>query len=120
MVKIIENRLFKIWAYSISHKVLIMRSEMQLPDLDYDKEYIPNRTIDIEFEDVQKIDSDTEFVLQKISAVKGVESTEYDISHSSGNSKIIAGNCKIGISEWITESRATDPFLEYSEEIQFD
>ena len=64
-----SNRKYKIWMYTVSHSTLILRSEKQYFDVDYDVKYEePNITIDIIFTGVDFIslpDNFTEINIDK-------------------------------------------------------
>jgi len=51
-----SSRKFRIWMYTVSHSTLILRSEKQYSDVDYDLKYDePNITIDLIFSGVDFI-----------------------------------------------------------------
>lgn len=52
----ISERKYKIWMYTVSHSTLILRSEKQYFDVEYDFQYEePNSTIDVIFTSVDFI-----------------------------------------------------------------
>ncbi|MFT6338820.1 MAG: hypothetical protein ACI86M_002894 [Saprospiraceae bacterium] len=110
----LENRYFKIWDYSVSHRVIILRSEMQMDDVDYDLNYIENCTIDLEFSDVFYLELFSDFTLISIKAKfldDGLK--QFILTHEQGVLYITAGNCILGKSNWVTESRLTNFELSY-------
>lgn len=120
----LTNRVFRIWAYTVSHCCLILRSPQRFPDQDdFDKNYTYN--IDIEFSAVAHIDiPDT---------LNGIEINEltYDIPEKYLKYKtifnfkifeiksnetyyyIVAGGYRIGKNKWIAEDRISNMNLEY-------
>jgi len=51
-----SNRIFRIWMYTVSHSTLILRSEKQYVDVNYDFKYDdPEATIDLIFSAVDFI-----------------------------------------------------------------
>ena len=127
MKNILENRLFKLWVYTVSHRCLLIRSEKQYPDIEYPSKYEPNFTLDIEFWGVLHINIPVSFnglsiihnkeydteELKKLSKNEDLKYFElYD-----GNNKyfIIAAGCIVGKSNWDRENRLSNPELEYEE-----
>lgn len=113
----LKGRKFKVWAYTVSHKTLFLRSEIQLEDLEYDTNYNPNCTIDIEFSGVDYMEIESEFILvsiQEKTSYKRPEK-EYELKHNKGTSIIRAKSCLIGKSEWIDQHRIDDISLAYPE-----
>ena len=101
------ERKFKLWAYSISHKSLVLRSEMQYEDVEYDYKLERNVTIDIEFYGVSLvniptfidiIDINQESVID-LSSMNVVDEGQkvYQINE---DFHIIASGYLIGESEW--------------------
>ncbi|MBK1897307.1 hypothetical protein [Chryseobacterium paridis] len=112
-----SNRTFKLWAYTVSHSSLLLRSEMKYPDLEgYSKETSYN--IDFEFWAVSYID-----IPMKLDQVLVKKITEqelpahidrnllkYDMKIFQLQSKeqayhIIAGGLLIGENRWENEDR---------------
>ncbi len=121
------ERSFKIWAYSISHKTLIIRSEIQYPDVKYENLYYPNCTIDLEFWDVNYIQSVNDFEEVILTEEKNFISKEitdilinkklkvYNLKTSNKNNYIVAGGCIVGKSNWTIEDKTQNFRLEYEE-----
>lgn len=118
------NRVFKIWAYTVSHSFLILRSPQKFPDQDdFDKNHAYN--IDIEFSAVAYMDVPT--------ILNGVEIRElinhipenlqqykieygYKIFEIKSGEKyyyIVAGSYRIGKNRWLAEDRVSNMNLEY-------
>jgi hypothetical protein len=122
----ILNRVFKMWAYTVSHSFLILRSPMKFPDQDdYNELYGCN--IDIEFSAVAYLD------LPNI--LKGIEIKElagripeklthfkddlgfkiFEIKSENNKFYVVAGNYRIGKNKWLNEDRTVNFNLEYDE-----
>jgi hypothetical protein len=118
------NRVFKIWAYTVSHSFLILRSPLKFPDQEgFDEKHSYN--IDIEFSSVAYIDIPT--------VLNGIELRElinnipeqlqqfktnfgYRVFEIKTNRKyhyIVAGSYRIGKNTWIAEDRVLNMKLEY-------
>ncbi len=127
MTNIDLKRSFKIWAYSVSHKTLIIRSEIQFPDVTYENVYFPNCTIDLEFWDVNYIQSVNDFEEVILTEEKNFISKEitdilinkklkvYNLKTSNKNNYIVAGGCIVGKSNWTIEDKTQNFRLEYEE-----
>lgn len=117
----IQGRIFKMWLYSVSHKSLLFRSEMQYLDVEYENSIEPNITIDIEFSGVEFMSVPTSFTLENIQKKKKVNKysflTTYEIKHDLGISIIEAASCIIGTSKFIVENRLVNSNLDYDEDI---
>lgn len=120
------KRHFKLWAYTVSHNFLILRSPRMYPDQEgYDDTLGYN--IDIEFSTVAYLDIPT--------IMNGIEIhvIEYNISEKLNYYKlnfgckiyeiksggklyyIAASDCRIGKSRWCYEDRIQNMNLEYEE-----
>ena len=106
-----SERKFKIWAYTVSHSTLIIRSEKQYNDVDYPIKYSPNCTIDIEFSGVDFISLPDRLEGLKIIKDKGIYKFNENKYHY-----VIASSCCIGISQFDhNQDRISDLSLEYDE-----
>ena len=119
------KRSFKIWAYTVSHGFLILRSPMRFPDQDdYDEIYDCN--IDIEFTAVAYIDLPYSFLGLAIRELTENIPDKYihyknDLGfkvfeiNSGGNIyHIVAGSYIIGENKWpLGEDRITNYRLEH-------
>ncbi len=106
-----NNRKFKLWAYSVSHSSLIIRSEKQYHDVEYPSEYVPNCTIDIEFSGVEFISLPETLHGLNIRRENGKYSFDENSEHY-----IKASSCRIGISQFDhTQDRISDLSLDYDE-----
>lgn len=125
-MKMIENRYFKIWAYTVSHNTLILRSPMKHNDQDdYSEELSFN--IDIEFSAVAYVDLPSSFLGFTIKEM--VENVPAKFVHykledkykvfeiiSNGNSYfVVAGSYRIGTNKWFSEDRIFNIGLDYDE-----
>ena len=120
----IANRFFKIWAYTVSHNFLLIRSQMKFPDQeDWNENYTYN--IDIEFSTVVYLDLPV--------VLNGVIITElfdnfperfqdfklkfghriFEIKSEGNSYYIVAGNYRIGTNTWMNEDRIMNANLEY-------
>ncbi|RQO77095.1 hypothetical protein DBR40_10550 [Pedobacter sp. KBW01] len=122
----ILNRVFQIWAYTVSHSFLILRSPMKFPDQD-DSNELYDCNIDIEFSAVAYLD------LPNI--LKGIEIGEltrcipkklihyrkdlgfkiFEIKSENNIFYVVAGNYRIGKNKWLIEDRVINSNLEYDE-----
>lgn len=118
------NRVFKIWAYTVSHCFLILRSPQKFPDQgDFDENHSYN--IDMEFSAVAYIDIPTILngveireLIDKVPEKFQQYKTEqgYKIIEIKSNSRcyyIVAGSYRIGKNKWIAEDRISNMNLEY-------
>jgi len=129
MKKYNSNRYFKLWFYSVSHSSLLIRSEIQFPDVQYSNQYIPNYTLDIEFWGVKYMDVLIDFegliISKEISKIpkKFLEMISidglklYKIESINGVNYIVAEGCLVGRSIWTNEDRLHNPKLKYDEEL---
>lgn len=122
----ILNRTFKIWAYTVSHSFLILRSPMKFPDQDDYNEYY-DYNIDIEFSAVAYLDLPnilkgieirelTERIPEKLIHYKNdLEFKIFEIKSENNIFYIVAGNYRIGKNKWLNEDRIVNLNLEYDE-----
>lgn len=122
----ILNRVFKIWAYTVSHSFLILRSPMKFPDHDdYNESYDYN--VDIEFSVVAYLDLPN--VLRGITITELTERMPEKLIHYKKDLGfkifkikseehafyIVAGSYRIGKNRWLNEDRIVNLNLEYDE-----
>ncbi|MBG6130732.1 hypothetical protein IWQ47_002196 [Aquimarina sp. EL_43] len=129
MMKYISDRRFKLWAYSIGHGSMIIRSEMQYPDVEYTTKYDPNCTIDIEFWGVRYLDIKTDFsnlVLSQelsnipkrfLSIISEEDLKVFKLESSNETNYVVAAGCLVGKSMWTNEDRLHNIDLSYQEEL---
>lgn len=87
-----SKRKCKIWMYTVSHSTLIVRSEKQYSDVEYDYEYDdPNTTIDLIFNGVDFISIPHSFEEISIKNINGKF-----IFNNNENWYVDAANCWIG------------------------
>ncbi len=125
-MKELKNRIFKIWAYTSSHSILILRSPLKYPDQEgYNESYIHN--LDIEFSAVayldipnimeiiiiNEIDSNIPLKLQYTKTKLGYKI--FEIKSDGNTYYIAAGSYRIGKNKWISEDRVQNMNLEYDE-----
>ena len=125
-----SDRVFKIWAYTVSHCILLLRSSQ----LYYDVEgYTPsmNFNIDVEFWGVGFLDLPdmlSGIIIKEIRSNIPEKFNYYSSSlgykafeiQSKGQSfYIIAAGCRIGRNRWGIENRVSNPMLEYDEILAF-
>jgi hypothetical protein len=124
-----SNRKFRIWAYTVSHSSLLLRSEMKYPDQDNYTESL-SYNIDLEFWAVSYINIPSDILGISIREITA-EALPKEINKEllifdmkifelkSGESKyyIIAGGLLIGKNKWINNDRIfnSDLNLEYDE-----
>jgi hypothetical protein len=119
------HRTFKLWAYTVSHSFLILRSPMLFEDLEgYNS--MTDYNIDIEFTAVEYLEVPNKFTSLKIRELNGAD-IPAKFSHSKlrfrvfqlqadeGLYYIVAGSYRIGKNRWISEDRIQNPSLEYDE-----
>jgi hypothetical protein len=121
------HRTFKLWAYTVSHSFLILRSPMLFKDLEgYSSETDYN--IDIEFMAVEYLDVPYKFTSLKICELNGDDIPLrlqfyslklgfkiFQLQTDAGYYYIVAGSYRIGKNRWVSESRMDNPSLEYEE-----
>jgi hypothetical protein len=119
-----SNRVFKIWAYSVSHSTLLLRSTND--EEDEVKAMSDGFNIDIEFSWVGYLD-----LPRKLSGVSIEELKEnipekfsqYTASlgyrvfkiNSDKTYYIVAGNYVVGKNNWLNEDRILNAYLDYDE-----
>ena len=109
-----SNRKCKIWMYTVSHSTLILRSEKQYFDVDYDFKYDePNTTIDIIFTGVEFISIPDKFV--EIDIVKNESKF---IFNNNENWFVKAADCNIGKYDGDDEYEIWSRNLNYNEIIE--
>lgn len=112
-----SDRCFKLWAYTLSHSSLLIRSEMKYPDQD---DYSENTSynIDLEFWSVQYIDIPSSFngiTIKEITSKQlpkriSLEFLKYNMKIFELQSKglqyyIIAGGLLVGKNRWENQDR---------------
>jgi hypothetical protein len=125
-MKELKNRKFKLWAYTVSHSFLILRSPLKFSDEEgYSDFYDYN--IDIEFSAVAYLDipnmlRDIQIHELSINVPKKLEYYKkklgfkvFEIQSESNFYYIVAGGYRIGKNKWISEDRIQDMSLEYDE-----
>jgi hypothetical protein len=119
-----SNRVFKIWAYSVSHSFLLLRSSNN--EEDEIKAMQEGFNIDIEFVGVDYLDMPA--ILQGISIEELKENIPEKFSQyqnslghrvfeikSKNNYYIVAASYQVGKNNWLNEDRILNPYLEYDE-----
>jgi len=122
----ISDRIFRIWAYTVSHCFLILRS----PQLFEDVEGYSNATdhnVDIEFWGVSYLDLPDILRGVKIKELKqGVPrrldkylidkgARIFELESQENLFYVVAGGCRVGKNNWVNEDRISNPGLEYRE-----
>ena len=122
----ISDRIFRIWAYTVSHCFLILRS----PQLFEDVEGYANATnhnVDVEFWGVSYLDlpdilrgvkikelkQDVPGRLEKYLIYKGTRI--FELESEEHLFYVVAGGCRVGKNNWVNEDRISNPDLEYDE-----
>ena len=120
-----SKRSYKIWHYSISHNSLIIRSEKQYFDVEYENKYDNNNTIDLEFSGVEYINLPSYFEKIEIRIVvnipeelsnfiKNKEKVFQLIVDSNTSYFIVASSLVIGESDWgADKDKLSDLSLNY-------
>lgn len=117
-----SDRIFKIWSYSVSHSILLLRSTND--EEDEGKAMKEGFNIDIEFTGVGYLDIPV--MLKGISVNKIEEYKKFDKYSARLGYKIfeiksdrdyfiIASSCVVGKNNWINEDRLINPYLHYDE-----
>jgi hypothetical protein len=119
-------RIFRIWAYTVSHCFLLIRSTQLFEGIEgYSKD--TNYNVDIEFWGVGYLDLPD--MLNGISIKEAQEIVPekfrkypssmgykiFEIKSEGSIFYVVAGGCRIGKNKWDTENRVLDPNLEYDE-----
>jgi len=121
-----SKRLFKIWAYSVSHSFLLLRSTAEdIIEGNYECE--ENFNIDVEFNGVGYLDLPV--ILENI-AIREIKKNVpdkfimfkpslgfkvFEIVTNDNIFYVVAGNYQVGKNNWLNENRIYDPMLEYDE-----
>jgi hypothetical protein len=121
-----SDRSFQIWAYTVSHSFLLLRSPMILEDVD-GYSFSMNHNIDIEFSGVGYVDLPDmmhgvwiEEIIQDIPAKFNRYSASlgykvFEIKSAEHSFYIVAGGCRVGKNNWVTEDRVSNFMLKYDE-----
>ncbi len=122
----LKDRVFKIWAYTVSHSFLILRSPMKFSDQEgYNEFYDYN--IDLEFSAVAYLDLPVflqgieikeikENIPQKLLRYRtDLGYKVFEIQSENNLFYVVAGNYRIGKNKWLTEDRIINMNLEYVE-----
>lgn len=114
-----SKRKFKLWAYTVSHKSLLVRSYLQFPD---EEEYSieNNHNIDLEFMFVEFLDIPSNFDSLSITIITQ-ENLPLDVKNKLGHYRgyifelsvngnyakhyIVAGSLLIGTNQWVNKDR---------------
>lgn len=122
-MKELKKRKFKLWAYTVSHSILILRSPMRYRDQDdYNELYSEN--LDLVFSSVLYLDIPTnlngvDFELKKDNFPdKFLEFTSqggkvFKIRSDNNDYYVVAYSLKIGRNDWGTESEISNINLQY-------
>ncbi len=120
-----SERTFRLWAYTVSHNILLLRSEMSTDEMDNLATNENSYTIDIEFWDVTYVDisSNLDGINLKITDISPIKFKEYnsfnrkvfELFSSNKSFYIVAGGCNVGKSKWINEHRLSNAYLEYDQ-----
>jgi hypothetical protein len=122
----ISDRKFRIWSYTVSHNILIIRSPLSYKDADNFNPLL-SYNIDIEFIGVTYLDIPTRLngfeikeaeknipdkILDQFNLTGG---RIFEIISETKRYYIIAGGFCIGKNKWITEDRISNMDLQYDE-----
>lgn len=127
-MKELNNRVFKIWSYTVSHNSLILRSPQKFTDME-DYSVSMSYNIDIEFSDVNYIDIPTDLYNLTIKEIKKNADIPTNLLHFKTELKlkifkilslgkeyyIVAENYIIGKNTWISEDRISNVYLQHDE-----
>jgi hypothetical protein len=109
-----SQRIYRIWMYTVSHSTLIIRSEKQYFDVDYEVKYDkPNLTIDVIFTAVDFIsipESFNDIEIQKIG--------DKYIFNNNKDWYVKAARCDVGKYVGDEEDKIWDASLKYNETIE--
>lgn len=113
------NRNFKLWAYTVSHSSLILRSEMRYPDQDDSENYQCN--IDLEFSAVSYINIPSKLERLSIKEINEKKLPKeidrnlliynmkiFELQSNEKKYYIIAGSLLIGKNTWQNQDRIFD------------
>lgn len=115
-----SKRCFKIWIYTVSHSVLILRS------VNDEEEEVKGYNIDVELWGVVYLElpdvlngikiKKVNNLPKKFDVYKNKEGYNvFEIISESGLYYVVATGCKIGKNNWLNENRVLNPYLEYDE-----
>jgi hypothetical protein len=121
-----SDRVFRIWAYTVSHSFLLLRSPQLFEDVE-GYSITTNHNVDIEFWGIGYIDLPD--MLKGITIKEIQESIPEKFkkySNSSGYKVfkiksegsffyVVASGCRIGKNNWDCENRISNPNLDYDE-----
>lgn len=127
-MKELKDRHFKIWTYTVSHGLLILRSPQIFPDMDNFSES-KTYNVDIEFTDVKYLDIPSNLFDIKIDIITSMDLVPQKILllnkiHNSKIFKIISENLSfyilahsyiIGKNNWFIEDRISNPNLQHDQ-----
>jgi hypothetical protein len=122
----ISDRVFKIWAYTVSHSFLILRSPKIFEDVD-GYSIATNHNVDIEFWGVSYLDLPN--VLNGITVKKiqknipqrfrkyanSLDYKVFKIKSEGSVFYVVAAGYRIGKNNWDNEHRISNPNFEYDE-----
>ena len=121
-----SDRLFKIWAYTVSHSFLLLRSSQFFEDVD-GYSITNNFNIDVEFWGVSYLNIPDLF--EGITIRRNVDTAPqsvlkhcqighivFEIASNKGEHYfIVAAGCRVGKNKWELEDRISNPNLEYDQ-----
>ncbi|MCX8531933.1 hypothetical protein [Chryseobacterium luquanense] len=112
-----SNRNFRIWAYTVSHSSLLLRSEMKYPDQDNYTDSVSSN-IDLEFWEVSYINLPSDFLglcireITEESLPKKIsrdflrfDMKIFELKSQKSTYYIIAGGLLVGENKWINQDR---------------
>lgn len=111
----LADRFFTIWAYTVSHGFLILRSPLKFPDQDdFDERHTCN--IDIEFTAVEYLDIPSTMrnleirelidnIPEKFIRYKTHNYKVFELKSDEGLFYIVAGSYRIGKNTWLNQDR---------------
>lgn len=120
------DRTFKIWAYTVSHSFLILRSPLKYPDQVIFSES-EKFNIDIEFSAVAYLDIPSilpgviihqieNSIPKKLRHYRNKPGYKiFEITSENNQYYIVAGSYRVGKSRWLSEDRIQNMNLEYDE-----
>jgi hypothetical protein len=121
---VLSTRQFKVWSYSVSHKMLIIRSPLKSFDME-GYELNSSYNIDVEFYGVAYINLPTSLCILDIVELDIHNLKEYElinpynrlfeIKSKCGVYHILADGFVIGKNEWISDDRISNLTLKYDE-----
>jgi hypothetical protein len=120
------NRTFKIWAYTVSHNFLILRSPLVPKDVDDFKDSY-DYNLDIEFTYVQYMDIPATLIISSLTELIinipekfhfyniVLKCKVFEVISNDNRYYIVAGSYRIGTNKWINEDRISNMSLAYDE-----